>query len=149
MYGRAKAVGTDIRPEISTKKKHHISKDRYYELLHFCRQYPEWKKELAELENFSYIQSPSKYGLVGQKWGCEVDPVGNLAAKKAEYKQKIQMVQDCAKEADPDLNDYILLAVTEGVTYSKMETMLDIPCERGMFYRRYRRFFWLLSQARK
>ncbi len=43
-------MGTDIRPEISRRSRYDISRHRYYELKHFCLQYPEWKAEsfLAE-----------------------------------------------------------------------------------------------------
>ena len=37
-------MSTVIRPEISKKNLYWIPKHRYYELKHFCLQYPEWKK---------------------------------------------------------------------------------------------------------
>lgn len=38
---------TSIRPEISRRNQHHISKHRYYELKHFCLQYREWGNDEA------------------------------------------------------------------------------------------------------
>ena len=45
-------MGTDIRPEITTKSDYQISKHRYYELKHFCLQYIEWKAEYTELNTY-------------------------------------------------------------------------------------------------
>ena len=42
-------MSTRIIPEISKNKPEWIPKHRYYELKHFCLQYPEWKKMVSEL----------------------------------------------------------------------------------------------------
>ena len=47
-------MSTVIRPEISDKKKYWISKERYYELKHFCLQYNEWRKLYSELSEASF-----------------------------------------------------------------------------------------------
>lgn len=36
--------------ELSEKNPYYISKHRYYELKHFCLQYPEWKDALVMLD---------------------------------------------------------------------------------------------------
>lgn len=46
-------MATLIRPELSTKNKYYIDKHRYYELKHFCLQYPEWKKAYCEFDDYS------------------------------------------------------------------------------------------------
>ena len=61
---------------------------------------------------------------------------------------KIQMLEQAAKDADHYLWEYILKAVTEGLSYTYLRTKLDMPCGRDMYYDRYRRFFWLLNKAR-
>lgn len=43
-------MGTTIRPEISKKNRYWIDKHRYYELKHFCLQYPTWKKAHSSLD---------------------------------------------------------------------------------------------------
>ena len=39
-----------VRAEISEKNKWWLPRHRYYELKHFCLQYPAWKKILAKLK---------------------------------------------------------------------------------------------------
>lgn len=52
------------------------------------------------------------------------------------------------KGGDPDLGEYILAAVTQGLTYETCKTRFDIPCSRDTYYDRYRKFFWLLHKVR-
>ena len=42
-------MSTDIRPEISPNNKYWIEKHRYYELKHFCLQYPLWNMRIIRL----------------------------------------------------------------------------------------------------
>jgi hypothetical protein len=67
---------------------------------------------------------------------------------KAHYDRRIKLIEQCAMEADDFLYRYILKAVTEGLSYTNLKTKLEIPCGRDMYYDRYRKFFWLLSEAR-
>lgn len=139
-------MATLIRPEISIKNKYHIDKHRHYELKHFCLQYPEWKKMYAEFSNvsipLSMIERVSTSNLPG-------DPTAKRAMMKMQYAEKIKMVEKIALETDAYLHNYILKAVTEGYSYTYLKTKLNMPCGRDMYYDRYRRFFWLLSESRK
>ena len=55
------------RPELSKKSPYWIDKHRYYELKHFCLQYPLWKKELAEYEAQNHIASAEQIIDIGRK----------------------------------------------------------------------------------
>lgn len=138
-------MGTVIRPEISERNKYWIDKHRYYELKHFCLQYPVWKNTYAAFDNtgipLSMIEKVSTSNMPG-------DPTGKRAIMRAYYKEKIDMIERVASETDQYLYKYILKAVTEGVSYTYLRTKLDMPCGRDMYYDRYRKFFWLLSKTR-
>ena len=77
------------------------------------------------------------------------DPTMEYAMRRVYYAERIDLIEKIAKEADKYLYEYILRAVTEGLSYTYLKTRLQIPCSRDMYYDRYRRFFWLLSEARK
>lgn len=138
-------MATVIRPEISVKNKYWIDKHRHYELKHFCLQYPMWKREYATLDS-SNIQASSTERLPSSN--IPGDPTGRFAVKKAFYLERINMIEKIAKEADEYLWTYILKAVTEELSFTYLKSKLDIPCGKDMYYDRYRRFFWLLSEAR-
>ena len=139
-------MATVVRAQISENNKYWISKHRHYELKHFCLQYPEWKKEYltlgvpsassAMLEVISSTNTPS-------------DLTARYAIRRVYYAERIDLIEKIAKEADKYLYEYILRAVTEGLSYTYLKSRLKIPCSRDMYYDRYRRFFWLLNEARK
>ena len=139
-------MGTVIRPEISVKNKYHIDKHRYYELKHFCLQYKEWKKAY-ELCNDS-IMFTTSLDNDPSTTNIPSDLTAKYAIRKAEYAERIKMIERAAKEADDFLYPYILKAVTEGLSYVHLKSKLEIPCGKDMYYDRYRKFFWLLSQVR-
>ena len=136
---------TVIRATISEKNKYYIDKHRYYELKHFCLQYNEWKKAYSNC-NESIIFAAQ----IDRMPNCvsHSDLTAKYAIKKAYYSERIKLVEEIAREADPYLWNYILRAVTEGLSYTYLKTRLEIPCGRDMYYDRYRRFFWLLSEAK-
>ena len=138
-------MATRIRPELSVNNKYWISKHRYYELKHYCLQYPIWKSAYAAFDDagipLSMIEKFPTSNMPG-------DPTGKRAVMKAYYKEKIKLLENVAMEADPYLHKYILKAVTEELSYNYLRSKLDIPCGRDMYYDRYRKFFWLLSKER-
>ena len=138
-------MSTVIRPEISEKNKYWIDKHRYYELKHFCLQYKEWKKAYAACnESIIFASSMEEH----RSSNTMSDITAKYAIKRAYYAGRIKLVEKAAMEAEPDLYLYILKAVTEGLSYTYLKTKLEIPCGRDMYYDRYRKFFWLLSNSR-
>lgn len=139
-------MGTKLRAKLSEKNKYWIDKHRYYELKHFCLQYPMWKKAYAELEQVG-VQT----AIIS-----EVKTSGNIPSSLTEkyaiakhfLSERIEMIEKVAYEADNDLHSYILKGVTEELSYTCLKVKMGIPCGKDMYYDRYRRFFWLLSKAR-
>lgn len=136
-------MGTVIRPEVSRKNKYWIDRHRHYELKHFCLQYPEWKR--------AYRSSPSissSFGNEPSGGDLHEDPTAKHAMRKVCYMERIKLIERIAGEADEDLHNYILKGVTEGLSYTYLKTKMNMPCSRDMYYDRYRKFFWLLDNAR-
>lgn len=126
------------------KNKYWISKHRYYELKHFCRQYNDWKRELAETNilastDISKAKDPN----------AQSRPTESLAMRKSKLKNYISMIDDSAKNADWVIGPYIVKGVTEGLSYEHLIANYDIPCSKDTYYSLYRKFFWLLSEARQ
>ena len=135
---------TRIRPEISEKNKYWIDKHRHYELKHFCLQYPTWKRILSALGD---VGTSSTVGAI--KTNDISDPTSSIVIKRMYYKNRIELIERAAREADKVLYSYIIKGVTEGLSYNCLRTKFNIPCGRDMYYDRYRKFFWLLSNSRK
>lgn len=138
-------MATMIRPEVSKKNKYWIDKHRHYELKHFCLQYPEWKRAYAEFSDLSTPLSMMERVTTSNLPG---DPTAKRAIMKAYYSEKISLIEKIAIETDKYLSEYIIKAVTENLSYTYLKSRLEIPCGKDMYYDRYRKFFWLLSEAR-
>ena len=138
-------MATMVRAQLSSKNKYWIDKHRYYELKHLCLQYPIWRSAYIAFDNpdipLSTIDKAPTSNLPG-------DPTAKRAVMKAYYSEKMRLIERAAMDADRYLYEYILKAVTEGLSYTYLKSRLDIPCSRDMYYDRYRRFFWLLSESR-
>lgn len=139
-------MGTTIRPELSEKNKYWIEKHRYYELKHFCLQYPLWKKAYAALDGLS--GRPVDLAMFAANNSCG-DPTARCAMAKMFYSDRTEMLNRIAGNVDPELASYILKAVTEGISFDHLKARLEIPCCKDTYYDLYRRFFWLLNKERQ
>ena len=137
-------MSTIIRPEISSKNPYWIEKHRYYELKHFCLQYPIWKEIRNSLTGLrrNSIDFAIKSSDIS-------DPTSKTVEDILYYSERIEMVEKAAKETDNVIGYYILKGVTEGLSYEVMNAKEVLPCSKDAYYELYRKFFWILSGMRK
>lgn len=135
---------TTIRTSISQRNKYYISKHRFLELKHFCLQYPEWKEEY-----YREFTGRSRSIISIANNSDNLDETAEYAIRRAILSRNMKVVEQSAIEADPDIADYILLAVTNGCSFEFLKTKQGIPCCRETYYDRYRRFFWVLDRRRE
>ncbi len=137
-------MGTNIRTELSPRNKYYISKERRLELVHFCRQYPEWVKLYSDVG--SGLRSVSFDGI-------RFDGVSNPTEQTAELllylRSRMDMVEAAADLSDDAIGVYIFKGATEGKSFANLKMVYRIPCERDMYYDRLHRFFWNLSKLRE
>lgn len=137
-----------IRPELSLGAEYWIERHRYYELKHFCLQYPNWKRDAA------YCNGPRVPKIVmsqvpKRRMSGSSDPVHQAAEAREYFLDRIALLERVADMTDPIHGRVILRGVTEGVSYDILMTWLDYtPCSRDMYYKLYRRFFWILDKER-
>lgn len=139
-------MATTIRPELSEKNPYWIEKHRYYELKHFCLQYPIWRKAYSSLSGISGKPSDWAMFIVTSTLG---DPTAKVGIARAYYSERTDMIERVAEQTDQQLAPYILKAVTEGWSYDILKDRLGVPCCKDTYYELYRRFFWLLNRERK
>ena len=90
----------DIRPEVSQKNPFWIGKHRYYELKHFCLQYPIWKRARSSLDGLS--KRPADLQVFVKSGQMKGDPRSS-APSPALFAERMEMVEQAAIRADPDL----------------------------------------------
>lgn len=139
-------MATKIKPELSEKNPYYISKERFYELKHFCQQYNEWKNALRNADGY---RCESRYRIVDRQRRNDIfREVEFAVVTRDELHQRIEMVEHAAHLADPDLWTYIVKGVSLGVGYDYLKGRKNIPCSRDTYYNRYRRFFCILDKLR-
>lgn len=138
-------MSTTIRPALSCKNQYWIERHRYYELKHFCLQYPGWRKAYISLDGLN--KRPCDPTLAARTNAIS-DPTARCAEAKLFYSDRMELLERVARETDTDFHSYILKAVTEGLSYDHLKAQTNIPCSKDVYYDLYRRFFWLLSKAR-
>lgn len=131
-----------LKNELSKKSRYYLSRDRYLELKHFCLQYDEWRSRLLEIND---ISAKDLVIAGSDRLSNETE---RIALERTVLKNKIDLVERTAMDADKSLWYYILKGVTEERTYIYLVNMMNIPCGKNMYYDRYRKFFWLLDKKR-
>lgn len=93
-------MSTSIRPELSPKNCYWIEKHRYYELKHFCLQYPTWRRKYNSLISYpsSWPQpiSPTKTNVIS-------DPVTKHIDERLFYTNRMDMVVFLTMQVVPRL----------------------------------------------
>ena len=119
-----------------------ISRDRYGQLLHFCRQYPEWKTEANSLLGIRAVK------MDGQPHGSgKSDPVALAAERRDKLISKIGIVDECAKAiGGGEWYAAIIQNVCIGKTYTQMDAALMPTSNRNAFFRMRRDFFDMLDK---
>ncbi len=77
------------------KTEYNLSKHRFYELKHFCLQYPEWKRIYENADG----------------WSGSGDTTSRDGIKRADIDKFVKLIEHCARITNRD----ILPFVTEGI----------------------------------
>ena len=136
-------MSTMIRAELSNKSKWHISKERYYELKHFCLQYPDFKR----IYNSICDDIPS--GIIKVKTDDVIHKDERKMAIRQRYLDQMSLIEECSQLTDPVLGAYILKGITQGLSYTYLRMHDNIPCGKDMYYDLYRKFFYILDLKKK
>ena len=118
-------MATEIRPELSEKNPYWIGKHRYYELKHFCLQYPIWKKAYNALLGLS--SRPNDLDIFVKSGQVRSDPTARCAESRVSFAKRMELVEQAAIGTDGDLYPYILRGVTEGLSYNALKMQYTSP----------------------
>lgn len=112
------------------KTEYAVSKHRYYELKHFCLQYPEWQKLYLDLDGWQKEISKS-----------EGDTTSRDGIRRADLARNMLLIEDVCRFVCGKYEQRIFRLVIYG---EKPKLNWD---EQDFWYY-YRKFFWELSRRR-
>ena len=121
-----------------------IKKERYLELLYFCRQYPTWLVEAQSLlgTHGQQIDSMPHGSGVG-------DPVAAAAERRLAIMEKIDLVNRCAMAVeDGKWYNVLIRNVCAGTRYSDLDPIMMPTSRRNDFFRARKAFFALLNEEK-
>ncbi len=118
---------------------YNISRAKYNELKYFCMQYEEKKQELHRGYGLGAIVNDGM-----PKGNLPGSPTERVAIRNVMLQQDIELIEQTALEADPEIYQWLIKNVTEGISYEYM----DVPKCRSDFYGSRKYFFYLLAQKR-
>ena len=134
-----------MRPELSKRSPYWIERHRYYELKHFCLQYPIWKKLAAAFDGRT---PPPSTVLERVRASVLHDPTAEAAEARIFFLDRMELVERVAKLSDKDHWDRLLYGITQGIPYDVMHAKMPLGLTRDEYYERYRKFFWILDSLR-
>lgn len=122
------------KTELSKQSRYWIPRNRYHELRYFRLQFRDWERRRIELSGLATRQ--------------DREPTESEAIERAHLDDKIKMVTYAAHESAFELERWVLLGVTTGLPYDKINASDPMPCCRDTYYSMYRKFFWILDALR-
>lgn len=123
-----------FKTELSKSSRYYVPRNRYHELRYFCLQFHDWERR--------------RNSLVGLATHANREPTESEAFERIALESKIKMVTFSAEEAGHELSHWILVGVTTGLTYDKLNAYDPMPCGRELYYSIYRKFFYILDRIR-
>ena len=127
---------------MSEKNEFYLPKEEFLTVLHFALQYPNWVQELRTEPDTS--KAITYDGEKVQTSG-DYDAAAETAMRRYTLEKKKKLVENTAREAAPEIYDYLLLGVTYGWTFWQLQAK-GMPCGNTAYYEKRRRFYYRLAQ---
>lgn len=127
----------------SQKSKWYLSNELYDTVLHYARNYPEWKAEY----DFCNPNGGISYDRDRVQTSGDYDPTEAIGIRHAALKDKIDRIEKAAQLAAPDevLRKFLMLGVCYGLTRYQLEQQ-RMPCTKNTYAAMRGKFYYELAQ---
>lgn len=127
----------------SDKSPYFIPKEDYLTAVHYSLRYPLWKEKFNMSAD---TRGAIRYDKDKVQTTNDFDSTSEMAIRLSGIWDKIQLVDEVIRIASDGsgLDDYLRLGVCYGLTFFQLKER-KIPCEREMYYRIRRKYYYELS----
>lgn len=132
---------------LSKKNPYYISTEKKLELVHFCRQYPEWREEYNGIVHSGATRSLAT-DVVNVLRGRNPRPTEGLMLRAVRLAELMDIIDNAALEAAPGFIGAIRQGAIYGKNYDQMSALSPMPVSRAEYYKALRKFYWILAQKR-
>lgn len=122
--------------------KYFVPEQVYLTVVHFCRQYPLWKAELAVEPDTS---KAIDYSTDRVQTSNQYDPSSELAIRRQMICRKKDTVDDVAQRVAGNMSKWLILGVGYGLTYYQLKDR-GIPCGKNLYSSLRQRFYYEMSK---
>lgn len=129
----------------SKKNPYWLSKHAFLMTVHFCLQYPEWRREREEILVDAQA-SAIMYTDMPKGTAVDSDPTMEAAEKLAKLSKKMDIIEKTASEIAPELAGWLVKGVTENISYATLRSAYGIPCGHRQYQRIRQRFFFEVNK---
>lgn len=125
----------------SKRSKYYLPKETFLTVVHYCKQYPLWVHELTTLQGTKGIA----YDGDRVQTSHDSDPTYEMAMKREEYRKKKDKVDEVACFVAGGMAEWIVRGACYDMPFYKLRQD-GIPCEKNLYYRLRRRFYYEMSK---
>lgn len=126
------------------RNKYYLPKQRYLTAVHYALQYPEWKKELADICDDT--RKAISYDGDRVQTSNNSDPTYEIAQRRTDLEKRISMIDDLLIQVAPELSFWLRKGVCYNYTFYQLRSGENpLPCGRNMYTRIRQEFLYKLS----
>lgn len=124
------------------RSKYYIPREDYITAVHWCLRYPLW---IAELRTLADTSKAITYDKDKVQTSNGYDATADTAIRRIELTKKVQLLESTAEKVDHKLKDYLILAVTQGLTIYQL-IQRGMPYDKNYFSDKRQRFYYEISK---
>lgn len=124
--------------------KYALSKEEFLSAKYYALRYNSWLAEYNSLKDSvsAVVVDDMPHGKGGTS-----DPTERLAERRAELREKMELIEQAARESNPDIaRELLIMATNYDMTFDRLKAECNIPYESAQFYKYRRKFYYLLSK---
>ena len=123
----------------------YLPKNMYLTAVRYCLQYPELKRQLAQLQATAGMKAVA---YTGMPHGSGISsPTEQTAILIAEIERKIKVIETAVKETSPELYKWLLIGVTRETNYDYLRHRKGMPCGYRQYHKAKQAVYHKISQA--
>ena len=126
------------------RDKYYLGQYRYYELKYFCLQYDKWEKAYKGI--IKAIEDMPKLKI---KHLDSNKMLKELEDSKIYFKNRIDLINEVAKETTEKYSEIMIRAVTDNDSYMYLKELYPNILGKDEFVDLYKKFFYILDKKRK
>jgi hypothetical protein len=124
--------------------KYALSKEEFLSAKYYALRYNAW---LAEYNSLKDSMGAITVDDMPHAKNNISNPNQRLAERRAELREKMEIIEQAAKDANPEIaRELMIMATNYDMTFERLKAECDIPYESTQFYKYRRKFYYLLSK---